>query len=265
VGELRYPNGIVAASFPAAAREAVSAHAPRTAILVVERDNHRVQAFWADTRESAGVFGERELVAPYGAAVSHQGSAVVLYVTDPNAAPERRGQIFELRVRDAAIEAVRRGGFGERDGAGRMGDVESVVVDDALRRVYVCDEDARHVKVFELDGRFSGRTVGDGLVRGDPEGLVLCAAADGRYLVLTDQRKEQTVWHAFAADNLRHVGSWTGAPSTRNTDGVAILQQPLAGFPHGVFVAVNDDRDIHAYRVEDILHALRLQPAKDPP
>lgn len=261
VGEFRYPNGIVAVTVtPAAARE--TEPAARRFVLVVERDNRRVQAFDAETMKPAGFFGSGELKRPYGAALSTQGNQVYLYVTQAGELP--RGEtvhVYRLQSTADGIQAEHVRAFGDQEGQGAIGEAESIVIDDDLGRVLLCDEVKKDVKVYDLQGRFTGTVFGSGLIKGDPEGIVIWPRAPG-YIILTDQQKELTTWHAFDRRTFEHVLAFTGQPRIANTDGICLYGQPFGTFADGAFFAVHDDADVRAYTLGDL--AERLPNARAP-
>jgi 3-phytase len=253
-GEFRRPNGIVAITFPAS--NAPGQESKRTAILVIERDNHRVQAFWSDDFSAAGMFGAAELRRPYGGAVSYRGGEVQLYVTDTNVAPDRTVHVFQVKRQGDRIEGRHLRAMGERAGPGLLREVESIVVDDQLGRMFVCDEPLKHAKVYSLGGHYLNRSIGDGLVQGDPEGIAIIRNGPRGFILLTDQRKDITIWHVFDRRTLAYVASLTGEPRVANMDGICVHQAAFKGFPHGALFAVNDDADLRAYRIEDVLRAI---------
>lgn len=259
VGELQYPNGIAVVAFGHDGASTTQA-SPRAAIAVVERDNKRVQCFWPDGGAPAGMFGGDRLNRPYGVATSYADGKTLLYVTDTMVEPDRTVHVFELERRGDEATARHVRSFGDREGAGRVIEAESIVVDDVARRVLICDETSRNVKVYDLDGMFRGATFGDGLVQGDPEGLVVVDGARGRHVILTDQRDDVSLWHVFDAGSYQHIGTWTGSPTVANTDGIAVFPHAFAGFPHGGFFAVDDDFELRAYRLEDVLKAVGSAP-----
>lgn len=258
VGELRYPNGIAAVRFG----DDRAGGESRVAIAVVERDNKRVQLFWPETGSPAAILGTDQLHRPYGVAGAVLDRKTVLFVTDTGVARDRTVHVFELSLAGGAITAKHIRHFGEKEGPGAIGEAESILVDERHRRVLLCDESEKNVKVYDCDGRFAGRTFGQTLIVGDPEGLALVEARDARYVILTDQREAVTIWHVFDADGYKHIGSWTGNPTVANTDGVAIYPHQYSGFPHGAFFAVNNDADVRAYRIEDILKTISAAPAE---
>lgn len=247
-GEFRYPNGIVTVTFPGPS----GASAETSFVLVVERDNARVQAFRPDSLAPAGIFGLGELRRPYGAAVSIRDGGVYLYVTDTEVSAAESVKVYVLGHVGGWVTGELVTWFGDEQGPGRLDEIESIVVDDKYNRIYVCDEPPKNVKVYDRAGRFLGEILGAGLVQGDPEGVVLLDGPEGGYLLLTDQRKDLTVWHAFTRVGGRHVASFTGAPTVANTDGIAVWAESFGPFEGGALFAVHDDRDVRAYQLSEV-------------
>lgn len=248
IGQFFTPNGILAVEVPG--------DGVRTGpvLLVVERDNKRVQAFWPDDGAPAGILCDEELFHPYGAAASHRDGRVFLYVTDSGAILTRRVHLYELSRSGDAVGATYLKSFGAPDGAGALAKAESVAVDDRLGRLLLCDEyeGRQDVKVYSLDGEFTGTTFGHGIFRGEPEGIVLLDIDNDGFVIVTDQRPRSTVWHVFDRTSYTHLASFTGRDWIANTDGICVYPHPLPGFAQGVFMAVHDDRDIRAYALSDI-------------
>ena len=264
-GELRRPNGILAAD---------------GMLIVVERDNARVQIFSASGLEPVTSFGEDVLERPYGAWLEHRApGSYRLYVTDayetadgrvpPPAALDRRVHVFSLGVERgtageaAAVTAVHERAFGETEGPGMLYGVESIWGDPANDRLLVAEEDetgGRVIKVYGFDGRYAGAAIGDGIFRTEPEGIALYECADGTgYWITTDQDDGRNVFHLFDRQTLAHLGGFAGE-LTRNTDGIWLAQEVLPGFPAGALFAVHDDRAVAAFDWRDITAALALPP-----
>lgn len=259
-GEFRRPNGIVALHFKDRQQQATSQVSQsaqpqqiRQAIVVVERDGDRVQVLSLDCLP-IGMIGERIVRRPYGAAVSYLEEDPLLYVTDTDVTPDRTVSVFRLKRAGERVTGTLERQFGDV-GAGRIHKAESIVVDDRFRRVLLCDEgkSQKDVKVYDLDGTYTGRTFGDGLVVGDPEGIVICESPKGGFVLLTDQRAKITIWHAFDRESLEFITSFSGETRIANTDGICLLTEPFRGHSAGAMFAVNDDTDIRAYDLEEII------------
>lgn len=273
---LRYPNGMVCASLRDGEEDVVA----RTAVLVVERDNKRVHAFWADDLSFAGSFGESVLIRPYGAAVTRRddfarraaagkrdvatlpadnaAAEVYCYVTEDAGRPTESVRVFRVWREGNRVRGEHLGNFGDADGPGTVREPESIAIDDRTGRVFLCDEhkSQRNVKVYTLEGKFSGTTFADGLLRADPEGIAVFSGSAGELVLLTEQRKQRTIWHVFDADRLEWIASFTGAPTIANTDGICVVPESFGSFERGVLLAVHDDRDVRAYSLGDVLELL---------
>lgn len=261
--EFRRPNGIAIVRFaggqdPSPAQDATSQSATiDQAILVVEREGARVQMLSADDYQCIGFVGEKVLKRPYGAALSYLEERPLLYVTDTDVPADKTVSVFRLALKSNLVEGTLVRQFGDA-GDGRIHKAESIVVDDAFARVLLCDEDRsqRNVKVYNLDGSFTGRTFGDGIIGGDPEGLAIVAAAQGDFILVTDQRSKITIWHAFDRESLAHIASLTGEPRIANTDGIGLFVEPFGDFAAGAMFAVNDDADVRAYDLVSIINVV---------
>jgi 3-phytase len=261
-GEFRRPNGIATLD---------------GLLIVVERDNHRVQVFNLPELEPIGIFGAAELVKPYGAYARSVGrNQYELYVTDnyetadeqvpPEAELDRRVHLFTIDVtRDdggavRAIGAAHTRTFGATSGPGVLRIVESLWGDPANDRLMIAEEDpagGRVIKVYSLTGRFSGEIVGAGIFEVQPEGIALYTCGDGGYWITTDQSDGRNVFHVFERRTLVHAGAFQGA-MTRNTDGIWLAREPFSDFPAGAFFAVHDDQAVAAFDWRDVAAALDL-------
>lgn len=243
-GQLAYPNGIIVATLDG-----------RPFVLVVERDNHRVQAFRADSGEPAGVLGSDELHRPYGCALSLAGDAPLLFVTDTEVPAGETVNVFKLSLDGSALRGALVRSFGDSDGDGRIRTAESIAVDDRHGHVLLCDEheSARDVKVYTLDGAFTGRSFGRSDVVREPEGIAIVDSPGSGVIILTDQQKALSVWHLYDRRTFAHLASCTGEPTIANTDGICVLAEPFGPFAGGAMFAVHDDAEVRAYALEDIV------------
>lgn len=270
-GELRRPNGIAVAKFvregeeDTLARSKRDQHAagdePAAVALVVERDNHRVQAFRIGSWKPIGIFGARELRRPYGLALSRQESGTYLYVTQVDASPDKTVLVFRLTCDADTLRGTFVRHLGNASGDGAILTPESILVDDELDRVLVCEEEKgrKGVRVYTREGRFTGTVFGDE-VQGDPEGLVILPSGQAEsapggqgVIILTDQQNEITLWRCYDRRSFRPMGVFTGSPHIAATDGICLYPAAFPNFPRGAFFAVHDDREIRAYDVARIL------------
>jgi len=213
LGNLARPNGIAVAD---------------DLLFVVERDNHRVQVFKIPSHKPLLAFGEKDLLLPYGLTVFATGEIFSLYVTDnypvpmtgsmdnkrltgveslyPPATREKltnRIKHFLLRRQHSQLTPAFAGAFGDTTPEGTLHAVESILVDPKRDNLFICDETTRTVKVYSLDGRFKGKSVGTDVIQADPEGLALIEQADapaGGYLIVTDQGLTRTLFRIFSRD-----------------------------------------------------------------
>jgi 3-phytase len=257
LGEFERPNGIAAIA---------------SMILVVERDNARVQVLSAGDREPFGAFGNGLLRRPYGIAVAGvQGETetIEVWITDqyetadggvpPLDELDERVKHFRVTRRGDRIEAVHLGTFGDTAGEGVLHKVETVAVDPETRRLLIADElDGRQALViYDGDGRFVERAAAD-LFGSEPEGVALyrCAGGGG-FWVVTDQHPQRTRFHLLQRDDLAEIGLFVGL-ATANTDGIAVTDEPFRDFPRGALFAVDDDARVTGFDFEEILRRFDL-------
>ena len=251
-------------------------------LVIVERDNRRVNVRSIPDYRVLATFGEEELRSPYGVWVQALGTGDYrLYVTDayempdesvpPDEELDERVKSYRLAVaRNAsgeatAAEAHFEKAFGETESPGALRVVESIFGDPAHDRLLIAEEDESPVtglviKVYDLEGRFTGEQVGKGIFEAQAEGIALYACDDGSgYWLSTDQAVERTVYHVFQRQSLQHAGAFTGE-TTANTDGVWLVTDGVPGFEGGAFFAVHDDQAVSAFDWLEIVAALDLAP-----
>ncbi len=255
-GQMRRPNGIATVDNMA---------------IVVERDNHRVQVFRLPDWKPLGFFGQNDLVKPYGIAVVRDGKDFLLYVTDnyerpdesipPDAELGARVKMFRMSVRGTNASGTLLRAFGETSGDGVLHIVESICADTVHGRLLIADEDARYndIKVYDLEGTFTGELVGKGLFKAQPEGIVLYECNDGGgYWVMTDQDHANNTFMVFDRKDFALLGTFTGA-STTNTDGIALTQLGFGPFVAGCFFAVHNDGNVTALDWGTVAGLLKLE------
>jgi 3-phytase len=168
---------------------------------------------------------------------------------------------FRVAVGPGAARAELTSTFGDTSGPGVLKVVESIAADVPNNRLLIAEEleTGSHIKVYSLDGKFSGQVIDSGLFPNQAEGIILYACGDtAGYWITTDQGMEANTFHVFDRQTLAHVGSFRG-DQTLNTDGIALTQRGFSGFPSGAFYAVHNDGNVAAFSWEAIAGALKLR------
>lgn len=257
-GQMRRPNGIAVVD---------------DLVLVVERDNRRVQVFQLPGFDPLLAFGAEDLRQPYGLWVRPQQDGYEVIVSDNYMSPQdgdlppplaelgQRFKRYHLRRADGGWKADLAGAFGDTGEAGAVRIAESVFGDAAHDRLLLAEEDVAvgtRLREYDLEGRYRGRDIGAGLFKAQAEGMALARCADGGgWWIATDQFKDRSLFHVFDRATLAYKGAFAGN-KTANTDGVWLDQSADARFPQGVFYAVDDDQAVAAFDWRDIAQALSL-------
>lgn len=131
-------------------------------------------------------------------------------------------------------------------------EIEAVAVDHERGHIYYSDEGAGirkyHADPAHPDAARQLALFATSGWQGDREGIAIHAG----FIVATDQRPLNSVFHVFHRDSLREIGTFRVGADT--TDGIDIS-------PNGLFVAMNNSRN--NFILADwsaIARALRLQP-----
>jgi len=237
-------------------------------LWVVERDGRRVQLLRLPDFTPLGTFGGTELVKPYGVAVvPGEAGRYRAWITDsyelvedsvpPDSALGRRVREYAVTIEGNRATATLQRTFGDTSGVGVLRVVESIMADAANNQLLIAEEleGSSQLKRYTLDGRFTGDTVPQRFFPNQAEGIVLYACGDSAgYWVATDQGKVVNTYHLFDRMTLAHVGAF-GSPTIKNTDGIALTQRALPGFPAGALFAVHDDGGVAAISWEAIAKA----------
>jgi len=256
-GEFKRPNGIVVINDLA---------------LIVERDNHRVQIMQLPDFKPLELLGADKLKRPYGMTVfATEPNQYELYVTDnyetadeqvpPASQLGERIHHYQFRIENGKVEYKLIGLFGDTTGAGVLKTVESIYADPINNTLLISDEhDSQHnLKVYTLDGKFTGKIIGDELFAEEPEGIALYACEDSTgYWIATDQSDTANTFHIFDRKTFKHLGAFSGEV-TANTDGVVLTQYGFGPFKSGAFYAVHDDGNVGAISWQTIADSLGLR------
>jgi 3-phytase len=257
LGHIRRPNGIAVID---------------SLMLVVERDNHRVQGFLLPSFKPVGIFGDTLLKKPYGVAVYPMADGTYsAYITDnyetadgetpPDAELGARVKQFSLSLKGGKLAATHVRSFGDTTGPGVLRVVESIIADPVNNRLAIAEElpTDSYIKMYDLNGRFTGKIMGRGSFPQQAEGIALYSCPDGSgYWIGTDQGNDTNTYTIFDRKTLEPVGRFTGAKA-RRTDGVALTQKAFGPFPAGAFVGSHLDGSIAAFSWATIADSLKLR------
>jgi 3-phytase len=243
-GQLNRPNGILVVG--------------DSVLFVVERDNRRVQAFRMPGFESLGTFGTAELRKPYGLTAFPSQGGWAVYVTDSYELVEdsvppldslgERMRQYQVTLANGRVSATLTRTFGDTTEAGAIRIAESIYADPANDRLLIAEEleTDSYIKIYTLDGRFTGQTMGRGEFPQQAEGIALYACGtDAGYWITTDQGPVVNTFHVFDRMTFKKLASFAAA-KTNTTDGIALTQKGFGPFPAGAFVMAHGDAAISA-------------------
>jgi 3-phytase len=240
--------------------------------VIVERDNQRIQVVSLPDFEPLGVFGESFLRKPYGLTIDKFEGRYHLYVTDNYETPDeetppadslgQRVHQFVFTVENGQVAAEHIKAFGATSGEGVLYKVESILSDRDYNRLLIAEEHEEHcnVKIYDLEGNFTGQIIPHKYFFYEPEGIVVwqCEQDSSGYYVMVDQGKIQNTFQVFDRKTLDYIGGF-GGEITRNTDGVALTQKAFGNFTYGALYPVHNDGSLTAISWEDIANILNIR------
>jgi len=243
-------------------------------VVIVERDNRRVQVLSLPDFTPIAHFGEDLLIKPYGLSIYKSDLGYELYITDNYETPDektppaeeldKRVLHFRFNNDDAGFkyEFVRY--IGETSGEGVLKVVESIYADYENNTLLIAEEEEglekTYILVYDLtSGKYTGKTIGKGVFLSQAEGIAIYDCGNGEgFIVATDQNKGENTFHFFDRKTYEHLGGFL-SKVTQNTDGIWLTQSPFEGFPAGAFFAIHNDGGVSAFDWNVISEALNLQ------
>lgn len=147
--------------------------------------------------------------------------------------------------------------FGKYSG---IREIEAIAVDDDLGYIYYSDEECG-VRKYHADpdkedaNRELALFATEGFTR-DHEGISIYKKTDKTGYILVSDQQANKFWifprEGTAKDPHEHKPIKIIKASTEASDGNAVTNKPLPGFPLGLFVAMSDDKTFQYYSWEDI-------------
>ncbi|MFH1832029.1 MAG: phytase [bacterium] len=236
-------------------------------VFVVERDNHRIQAFTLPEFTCVGCAGEENLIRPYGISIyKTKPDTYIAYITDnyKTEAPDHLNQRihkYEITYNNRLIKSKLITAFGSEKEKDPFYKVESIVADPENNRLFIAEEKKGNqaIKIYNLQGEFTGQFLGKDLFLYEPEGIALYTTGQSTgYIVATDQSIQDNTFHVFDRQTLQYCGAFKGS-QTSNTDGIALTPITFGSFAKGAFYAINNDSNIAAIAWSEIEHTLNLK------
>jgi 3-phytase len=218
----------------------------------------------------AGESGDRKAPMGVGLYLRPKDGALFAFVSRKFGPAD--GYLWQYRVEADAQGGVKLTKVRELGAFSGKGEIEAILVDDALGYVYYSDE-WKGIRKYaaDPDAPDANRELaifGVASFREDREGLSLYAL-DGAtgYLLASDQQANRfKVFPREGTANGPHDHPELGSipVSTVESDGSETTSRPVGpDFPHGLFVAMSEDKTFQLYRWEDIADdLLKSRPSK---
>ena len=239
--------------------------------LIVERDNQRVQVLALPDFRCLGFIGDTVLIKPYGLFVyPAERGHYNLYVTDnyetidekvpTDSLLGKRIHQFDFSIHHKKINWKHIRQFGATQGIGVLKVVESIWGDVANNRLLIAEEDTMQssVKVYDLEGNFSGIVFGRGVFKHQVEGIALFETGPQTgYWIVTDQSYDENQFHLFDRTTFKHLVTLQ-SPNTTNTDGIWLSTTPFSQFHQGIFAAIHNDGNVSVFDWGEIVNRIGL-------
>jgi len=238
-------------------------------LFVVERDNRRIQVLSLPSFTFKAFIAENDLVKPYGIYINKIDSVYNIFITDnyetaegnipPNAELNKRVLKYSaVFAKINRINFVKH--FGDTIADGTLKIVESIFGDEKYNNLLIAEEkeDETCLKVYDFDGNYKNITFGKGLFKYQVEGISLYQNGDNGFWIITDQDLHDNIFHIFSRIDFSHIGYFK-VKNTANTDGIWLTQEAFKNFPNGAFIAVNNDQNISAVNLINILNEFKIE------
>jgi len=243
-------------------------------LFVAERYNQRVQVLELPSYKPVFEFGKGDLDKPYGLEVIEGAEGFEVFVADNYSLPDDPNfdrRILQQRIKHYRVDpqadppsAQLIRAFGEVDNEdGQLEDIQFITADATRNRLYICDKEAKDVKVYDLEGNFTGLTFGHDVIERRPGGVEIIedeSAPEGGYLLLVDATRDHTLIHVYSREATQYLGRFTGSPQIERSEGIAVLPTDQPPFTGAALYLIHKERRVHAYSWAEALDALRRAP-----
>jgi 3-phytase len=204
------------------------------------------------------VFEGEEIRSPMGLALHRTPNGEIHAFVSRKSGPEK-GYIFQYRLISSpeGVTAVKVRALGRFSG---QKEIEAMVVDDEHGYLYYSDEGIgiRKYHASPVNGSDELALFGTTGFMEDHEGLSIAGCTSGKgFIIASDQ--QANAFRIFTREGYGknphdHRLVRIVHAQTNHSDGNEALAKPLGdNFPHGIFVAMSDDRTFHFYRLEEVL------------
>lgn len=224
-GDMKRPNAIVIVPSVRFGRK------NRDLAFVTERDANLVSVYSLPDLEKVGEFAN-DVPAPMGISIYRHKNELLAFVVAKRAEGNDKVVRFRLVEKDGKLSGVHETQFGKE----LTPNQETVYVDEKRKLVFVADETAQNIKIYDLNGNLQ-KSFGDGVFQAQVEGIAVVRCKKTDYLIASDQL-DTTEFEIFDLKDLRHVGMVVTA--AKHTDGIAVNQSKLKDFPNGIFISQSD-------------------------
>lgn len=240
-------------------------------MLIVERDNQRVQVISLPDFKFLGYIAQDKLRNPYGLSVHKEDEKYELYITDQyenedESIPadnllDKRVLHYRFWMSDGSLQSEFVRYIGETEGEGVLHTVESIYADPENNNLLIAEETEAytHIKIYDLEKGTYIKGIGKDLFKYQAEGIALYDCGNGKgFWFLTDQFTGDNTFHIFSRKDFEYITSFR-SEHTKNTDGVWLTQNEFENHPKGSFIMVNNDGGIGAYDLNYLMNELNLK------
>jgi 3-phytase len=205
------------------------------------------------------VFEGNSLRAPMGVALySDPGDNGIYAIVGRKTGPMDGTYLWQYRLEDHGNGSVK-GTLVRKVGyySGKN-EIESIAIDNELGFIY-CSDESHGIRKYYAHPDSSTTELalfGTTGFTDDHEGISIYKFPDGTgYILVSDQQENQ--FRVFPREGTPtnphdHPLLTIIRASTIESDGSEVTSLPLPGFPHGLFVAMSNDRTFQLYRWEDL-------------